>query len=277
MLRYLVIMLAFLSGTFASTRVIRADEPAQADSSSELKTKRQYVISCKISEKLDGQEERVISSPTLITLPRREAQVQIGGEVPVPGTSQTERVRVGVSARFLVIPIDDNQARLDLTLQVSEAEQSDLEDLLVVGRTLRSVSSVPLGGKREIVFERNADGEKRRWLEIQLSQKIVQEPNYKRDVGSITRPIGDMHDLYTVVYDVADLAPLRFEPNGIGPKSADLSKLLTRIQSEVKPATWKTAGGDGAIVTHQSTASLIVRQSKEVHDSLKSYLNQMRD
>ncbi|QDT43386.1 hypothetical protein Pan241w_34860 [Gimesia alba] len=88
-----------------------------------------------------------------------------------------------------------------------------------------------------------------------------------------------------VSYPVADLAipiPLAGPvpndekiPSAISP-AIDFDSLIDIIQASVQPLSWETVGGSGSIRAHESTLSLVIRQSSQAHREIEDLLNQLR-
>lgn len=68
------------------------------------------------------------------------------------------------------------------------------------------------------------------------------------------------------------LAPLRNPP-----ASADFDSLIEAITSTVAPATWDAVGGPGSIVAFESSLSLIISQTRQVHRQIEALLEELRD
>lgn len=56
----------------------------------------------------------------------------------------------------------------------------------------------------------------------------------------------------------------------------DFEQLIELIQQTVEPDSWSEVGGVGRIVANETTLSLVVRQTKEVHEEISDLLQQLR-
>jgi len=66
-------------------------------------------------------------------------------------------------------------------------------------------------------------------------------------------------------------------PGGLGGGTqADFDPLIELITSTVKPMTWEPAGGQGNVKGFESTLSLVVSNTQEVHDEIGELLKQLR-
>ncbi len=74
-----------------------------------------------------------------------------------------------------------------------------------------------------------------------------------------------------VVYHVVDFTGDAIETN------LELVSLIELLQSVVAPHSWAISGGPGAITSHSTTNSLVVRQVRAVHDEIEWLLRELRD
>jgi hypothetical protein len=59
--------------------------------------------------------------------------------------------------------------------------------------------------------------------------------------------------------------------------SADFDSLIEAITSTIAPATWDEVGGPGSIVAFESSLSLIISQTRQVHRQIEALLEGLRD
>lgn len=64
--------------------------------------------------------------------------------------------------------------------------------------------------------------------------------------------------------------------NGPGATNFDFSALSDLITATIEPGSWDELGGDGAITNHESTLSLVIRQTQAVHQEIEDLLEQLR-
>jgi general secretion pathway protein D len=71
--------------------------------------------------------------------------------------------------------------------------------------------------------------------------------------------------------------PLGFGPGGLGGGSqADFDTLIDLITSTIAPTTWDDVGGEGSIQGFPTNLSLVVSQTREVHEQIADLLEQLR-
>ncbi len=56
----------------------------------------------------------------------------------------------------------------------------------------------------------------------------------------------------------------------------DFNSLIDLITSVVEPESWTEVGGSGKIESNETTLSLVIRQTQQVHDEISDLLNQLR-
>lgn len=64
--------------------------------------------------------------------------------------------------------------------------------------------------------------------------------------------------------------------NGPGATNFDFSALSDLITTTIEPGSWDELGGEGAITNHESTLSLVIRQTQAVHQEIEDLLEQLR-
>lgn len=79
----------------------------------------------------------------------------------------------------------------------------------------------------------------------------------------------ERRSMYVQSYPVIDVLDWERHASGVQP---DFAALKAAIERDVKPETWKAAGGMGRIIQIESNLSLIVTQSPQVHQELADYL-----
>jgi hypothetical protein len=81
--------------------------------------------------------------------------------------------------------------------------------------------------------------------------------------------------LIVKAYAVADLAtPVSNATRG--PRSADLESLVDLIELRTGSDCWSEGGGEGTIVAHEKSLSLIVRQTASAHERIAELLSELR-
>ena len=87
-------------------------------------------------------------------------------------------------------------------------------------------------------------------------------------------------ELIVTTYAVADL--LAIEPAGVEKTDAPhiesgLKQFIEVIQSTVSPDSWDVAGGSGSVRSYATTRSLVIRQTRDVHDEIANLLQRLRE
>lgn len=137
---------------------------------------------------------------------------------------------------------------------------------------------------------------------------VVFQPNLQKakpavkDRSKYSRGKAGSNDLITITYPVADLVVpvsklhIKITEDGTNhlkmgladqvanlarysnPKShtADFSRLIELVTSTIEPQSWDEVGGPGSIREYQTTLSLVIRQTQQVHDEIADLLGQLR-
>jgi hypothetical protein len=89
--------------------------------------------------------------------------------------------------------------------------------------------------------------------------------------------------LKVLIYSVADLLPMVVEageketPQSLGERNMKgHERLIQVIRSTVAPDTWEEVGGRASIWAHESSCSLLVRQTADAHTEIQDLLQQIR-
>jgi len=187
----------------------------------------------------------------------------------------------------------------DVTVQIPEVETTrlDASAVLPVGKTLL------VGGLRT----RDGEGNPRSMLVMLTPTKVVPRPvpigepavehsaereiSRERPLGAATRPEARAERneaVHARVYSVADLMVPVPDPVIIAPEPSavdggkpakqepSFDLLIDLITSTVHPDTWKKAGGVGSIAGYDRNLSLVVSQTREVHEAIIDLLEQLR-
>lgn len=71
--------------------------------------------------------------------------------------------------------------------------------------------------------------------------------------------------------------PSAFGPGGLGGGSlADFDPLIELIEKTISPESWDTVGGRGSIAPYDTSLSLVISNTQEVHEEIVDLLNQLR-
>jgi general secretion pathway protein D len=72
-------------------------------------------------------------------------------------------------------------------------------------------------------------------------------------------------------------APVTFGPGGLGGGvEPDFDSLIELITTTIEPDTWDEVGGPGSIAPFETTLSLVVSQTQDIHDQIVDLLEQLR-
>lgn len=114
---------------------------------------------------------------------------------------------------------------------------------------------------------------------------LLQPVNAEFEVKDDTLIIRAAAPRITQVYNVADLVDVELDeiaPKGFSDSQSDtttnrrLAILLAAIRNEVRPDSWATVGGRGAIRPFAENLSLVVSNTKTAHDEIAQYLGELR-
>ncbi len=94
----------------------------------------------------------------------------------------------------------------------------------------------------------------------------------KDDVLRITSRLKARGDLLTVNYSVADLLPMESFNGTMLVDAKPLEDLIETICEKIAPDSWEKASGPGAITPYRTTASLVIRQTSDVHEEISRFL-----
>ncbi|MBA3315419.1 MAG: M48 family metalloprotease [Planctomycetota bacterium] len=86
-----------------------------------------------------------------------------------------------------------------------------------------------------------------------------------------TYPVGDLMIPLPVIFGKG--RDFETGPTGRGPAFERLIELIT---GTIEPGSWETVGGNGVIRANESTLSLVVRQTRQVHDQILDLLDHLR-
>jgi hypothetical protein len=127
-----------------------------------------------------------------------------------------------------------------------------------------------------------------RHTRLLTAERSQSSPPWKEETRRRSPSVDRKTALYTVTYNVADLVmPLPVLPSRVDPSlpatkakrttpEPDFDSLIDLITSTVKPTTWDVIGGSGSIAPFKANLSLVVTQTREVHDEIVSLLEQLR-
>lgn len=134
-----------------------------------------------------------------------------------------------------------------------------------------------------------------RMVEAHPKSPIARLMQRQVDLLELAPPTVDPADLTVRTYAVADLVvpiprtatigisgpvgPAR--ATGIGVETDKLDKLdfetlIELVTSTVDPDSWSEVGGHGSVQFHETTLSLVIRQTDDVHDEVADLLQQLR-
>ena len=84
---------------------------------------------------------------------------------------------------------------------------------------------------------------------------------------------------YTLeVYALRDIVDLEMANRTSGEtRAGEFSELVRSIREDVATESWDSNGGDGRIVGNADTETAVVRQTREIHEQLVTFLTEMRE
>jgi RNA polymerase sigma factor (sigma-70 family) len=84
-----------------------------------------------------------------------------------------EKIKIGTFLDVRVRRLGGNKARLFLSFQRNDVEKSSSSEILVLGNTVQAIQEVELHKPVKIVFQKDARGSARRWVEITVDEQII--------------------------------------------------------------------------------------------------------
>jgi uncharacterized protein (TIGR03067 family) len=174
----------FSAGGFQSVRGFESRGVGAADE----RPFRQYQIECTLvrvdptGKELgaDGKG-KVLAQPLLLVQEGKEDKIFSGGQMAVSGDKDNavEFLDFGVSVRVKVMGLNDGRVRLETVVERTEVDTTDQKNVLVRGRSVRSIARIKLGEAIKLV-EKDDQGQARHWVRI----KVLKEES----ISSRTRP-----------------------------------------------------------------------------------------
>jgi len=136
---------------------------------------RQYVLTSKMLEVGDGQPKEILGLPKVTAPEGQLAQIHI---IDVPQNLlakviEDEKIKIGAFLDMRVKRLQGTKVRLILSLQKNEMENSSVDEIRVVGTSLQSIHDVELHKPVKLVFEKDANGKARRWIEITVDEQTA--------------------------------------------------------------------------------------------------------
>jgi hypothetical protein len=96
--------------------------------------------------------------------------------------------------------------------------------------------------------------------------------DYSEEIVMITTAVCCTEKLTTKIYPVADLVNYRIDDQVM----LAHEELTERIQQSVQPDSWDSVGGEGSILFVPVSLSLIVRQTRAIHDETEGFMTTLR-
>lgn len=112
-------------------------------------------------------------------------------------------------------------------------------------------------------------------LAYQVRDEVLVITSQQRAQGKmvvVTYPVAD----FAILIPVAGLVPVDKKTLSEHSPKIDFGTLTQIILSTVQPDSWEVVGGPATISPHDSTLSLVIRQSSEAHKEIEDLLAQLR-
>ena len=135
---------------------------------------RQYTITSKLVE-IGTEKPKAVLSPRL-TLPDGQTGSVIIDDGPknlLERVILDENIKIGTSFDVRVKRLQGNRARLFLSFAINEIERADVSEIRVLGNSVQAIQDVELHKSVKIIFQKDAKGAARRWVEITVDEVTV--------------------------------------------------------------------------------------------------------
>jgi RNA polymerase sigma factor (sigma-70 family) len=139
--------------------------------------RREYLIMSRLLEAGADQPKEVLRLP--------RATVDEGQLVPISiidvpqrlleKVLLDEKIKIGLFLDVRVRRLGGNKVRLIVSFQKNEVEESSVSGVHVLGNSVQAVQDVELHKPVKMVFERDAEGSARRWVELTVDEVPVDE------------------------------------------------------------------------------------------------------
>jgi uncharacterized protein (TIGR03067 family) len=87
-----------------------------------------------------------------------------------------EQIKIGTFLDVQVSRLAGNKVRLSVSFQRNEVEKSSDSEIYVLGNNVQAIQVVELSKPVKIVFQKDARGSARRWVELTVDEQIIPAP-----------------------------------------------------------------------------------------------------
>jgi RNA polymerase sigma factor (sigma-70 family) len=154
---------------------------------------REYVIRSRLLEAGADQPKELLRLPRLTLDDGQFAPLHItdGPQNLLAKVIDDEKIKIGTFFDVRVRRLGGNKVRLVLSFQRNEVEKSSVSEIRVLGHSVQAIQDVELHKPVKVVFQKDARGSARRWVEITVDeQTIVDEQPVPAAATSVSQPKG---------------------------------------------------------------------------------------
>jgi RNA polymerase sigma factor (sigma-70 family) len=153
------------------------DKPASVPALADGRTPRaaggrEYVLTSRVVTARADQPDEVLLAPRLIFEEGQRGWVQVADEPEnlLQQVIHDEKIRTGTVLDVRVNRLGAKKVRLVLSFEQNAVEAVGVDEIRVLGQTVQAVHVVELHKPVKIVFEKDARGTARRWVEITVDE-----------------------------------------------------------------------------------------------------------
>lgn len=142
-----------------------------------VETLREYVITSRVMEASADRSEQLLQSPKVTVNEGQLVPLHIteGPQNLLSKVIDDEKIQIGTFLDMRVKRLGENKVRLFLSFQRNEVERADVSEIRVLGSSLQAIQDVELRKPAKMVFQKDAKGSARRWVEITVDEIDVEE------------------------------------------------------------------------------------------------------
>jgi RNA polymerase sigma factor (sigma-70 family) len=136
---------------------------------------REYVLTSKLMEAGANRPKEVFPRMTLDEGQLGSLNIVDGPQNLLANVIREEKIKIGTFFDMRVRRLGGNKVRLVVSFQRNEVETCSVSEIRVLGSHVQVIQDVELRKPVKVVFQKDARGSARRWVEITVEQPIVEE------------------------------------------------------------------------------------------------------
>jgi RNA polymerase sigma factor (sigma-70 family) len=136
---------------------------------------REYVIVSRLLEAGAERPKEVLRFPRLTVDDGQLVPLGIteGPQNLLAKVIDDEKIKIGTFLDVRVRRLGGNKVRLVLSFQRNEVEKSSVNEIRVLGTSVQAIQDVELHKPVKVVFQKDAKGSARRWVEITVDEQTI--------------------------------------------------------------------------------------------------------